>query len=111
MIVAILKQIHFVIDEKRHTVAYAKHAMGCTGIPQNPSSHWKAVICTDEEDVKDKLRAQVVEFLQRVNLDPADFKFSYRYAIADEFGQFWLLGDEGGSFSGRHSVAKELKCR
>jgi hypothetical protein len=105
MIIAILKQIHYIINDEKHTVAYAKQAMACAGVPKNPSSHWKAVIGKDEEDVQDKLRAQVVEFLQRMNLDPTDFAFSYRHTSTDEFGQFWLLGDEGGVFSGRHSVA------
>jgi hypothetical protein len=108
MIVAILREIHFVIDEEKHSVAYAKRAMGCVGVPRNPSSHWKAVIGKDEEDVQDKLRAQVVSFLQRMNLDPADFEFSYRHTDVDEFGQFWLLGDDGGSFSGRHSISGKL---
>jgi hypothetical protein len=79
VIVAILKEIHFVINDEKHSVAYAKRSMACAGVPRNPSSHWKAVIGKDEEDAKDKLRAQVVEFLQRMNLDPADFEFSYRH--------------------------------
>ena len=105
MIVAILKEIHFVINDEKHSVAYAKRSMACAGVPRNPSSHWKAVIGQNEDDAKTKLRAQVVEFLQRMNLDPADFEFSYRHTDVDEFGQFWLLGDDGGIFSGRHSIA------
>jgi hypothetical protein len=105
MIVAILKEIHFIINDEKHSVAYAKRAMGCVGVPKHPTTHWKAVIGNDEEDIKVKLRAQIVEFLQRVSLDPADFEFSYRYTSTNEFGQFWLLGDDDGMLSGRHSVS------
>jgi len=105
MIVAILKEIHYIINDEKHSVAYAKRAMSCASVPKHPSSHWKAVVGKDEEDAKAKLRAQAVEFLQRMDLDPADFAFSYRYTSTDEFGQFWLLGDNDGTQSNRHSVA------
>jgi hypothetical protein len=104
MIIAILREISFILDEDKHSVKYAKRAMSCTSIPKRPSSHWMAVIGKDEEDVLIKLRAQVVGFLQRMDLDPADFKFSYRYTSTDEHGQFWLLGDENGFVSRQHKI-------
>ena len=100
MIVAILNQIHYVLDENKHSVAYAKRSMSCAEAPKCPTSNWKAVIGNDEEDAKTKMKAQVVSFLQRMNLDPADFKFSYRYVPVDEHGQFWMLKDDGGTYSG-----------
>lgn len=80
MIIAILDEISYVCDADRHSVSYAERATRAVVVPKIPSSHWMAVVGTDQEDVHTKLRAQVVKYLQLMSLNPDDFKFSYRHS-------------------------------
>lgn len=98
MIVGILNKINFVLKQDQHTVGYAERAKSCTVVPDSPSAHWKAVIGVHEQDLLAKLKAQAIDYLLRMALDPADFTLDYRYTPVDDNGQFWLLGDRSGTY-------------
>ncbi len=92
MLVAHISALYFIPDGDKHTINYAEK---CRGLEfngyQKRSGHYKVVMASSIKLAANKLKQQIVNELNRMNLSPEDFQFELVYSDLNENNEFWSV--------------------